>query len=686
MRNFRLALTAALLLGGAAATPLLAQAGTPAPAAAAKPRYGDFGIDLSAMDRSVKPGDSFWHYVNGNWDKTTEIAADRTSAGAGVLLVDEAERQVRAIVEDLARDPAKSGAVGRQVGDFYASWMDEAAIEAHGTAPLKPYLDKVGAVKTRSDLIRLFATQGYTAPVGVGILPDPADPTRYIAAAGQSGLGLPNRDYYLLTGEKYDAIRAAYRAYVVQMQKLAGIADAEAKADRIIALETAMAKVQWAPERQRDIKQIYNPMNRAQLAELAPQFEWPAYLQIAGLGNIDTVIAAEKSAIADTGKMLDSVPLSTWKEYLAFHFIRTHATFLPKAFDDANFAFYGKTLRGQPQQRDRWKRGVQLINGNLGEAVGRIYVERHYPAESDRQMGELIANLRAGLEARIAASPWMDSPTKEQARAKLAAFDPRIGHPQKYIDYSALKVERGDLLANVVRSEDFQWKLQLDRLGKPVDRSLWDMTPQTVNAYYNPLMNQITFPAAILQPPYFDPRADPAVNYGAIGAIIGHEIGHGFDDQGRQFDPSGKLRDWWTPAAAAQFEARAKKFGEQYDRYEPIPGTKINGKLTMGENIGDLGGLEMAYAAYKRHVAEHGEPPVIGGLTGEQRFFIAYGQSWRSKIREGALRERLLADPHSPPEYRVDGVVRNVDAWYKAFNVKPGDKLYLPPEERVSIW
>jgi endothelin-converting enzyme/putative endopeptidase len=686
MRNLRLAFTAALLLGGAS-TPLLAQGGAAAPAAApAKPRYGDFGIDLSAMDRSVKPGDSFWHYVNGNWDKTTEIAADRTSAGAGVILVDEAERQVRSIVEDLARDSATSGTVGRQVGDFYASWMDEPALEARGTGPLKPYLDRIAAVKTRSELIRLFATQGYTAPVGVGILPDPADPTRYIAAAGQGGLGLPNRDYYLLTGEKYDAIRAAYRAYIVQMHQLAGIPDAEAKADRIIALETAMAKIQWAPERQRDIKQIYNPMNRAQLAELAPQFEWPAYLEAAGLGNIDTVIAAEKSAITDTGKMLDSVPLSTWKDYLAFHFIRTHATFLTKAFDDANFAFYGKTLRGQPQQRDRWKRGVQLINGNLGEAVGRIYVERHYPAESDRQMGELIANLRAGLEARIAASPWMDAATKEQARAKLTAFDPRIGHPQKYIDYSALSVDRGDLLGNVVRSEDFQWKLQLDRLGKPVDRSLWDMTPQTVNAYYNPLMNQITFPAAILQPPYFDPKADPAVNYGAIGAIIGHEIGHGFDDQGRQFDPTGRLRDWWTPGAAAQFEARAKRFGEQYDQYEPIPGTKINGKLTMGENIGDLGGLEMAYAAYKRYTAEHGEPPVIGGLTGDQRFFIAYGQSWRSKVREGALRERLLSDPHSPPEYRVDGVVRNVDAWYKAFNVKPGDKLYLPPDQRVHIW
>jgi putative endopeptidase len=673
-----------LLLAGAA--PATLQAAPPSSAPAAHARYGMWGVDLNALDRSVKPGDDFWRFVNGGWDKKTEIAADRTSAGAGVLLADEAERQVRAIVEDLARDPNASGNVGRQVGDFYASWMDEAGIEARGLAPLKPYLDRIASISDRSGLVRAFAEPGTTAPVGLGILPDPADPTRYIAAAGQGGLGLPNRDYYLLAGAKYDAIRTAYRAYAVKMLQLAGITDAEARADRVIALETALAKIQWDPARQRDIKQIYNPMNRAQLAQLAPEFEWPAYMQASGLGNIDTVVAAEKSAIAETGKMLDSVPLSTWKDYLAFHFIRSHANALPKALDDANFDFYGRTLRGQPQQRDRWKRGVQLINGTLGEAVGRIYVQRHYPAESDRQMSELIANLRAGLEARIAASPWMDDATKAQARAKLTAFDPRIGHPAKYIDYSAMRVDRNDLLGNMVRSEQFQWNLQLSRLGKPVDRSLWDMTPQTVNAYYNPLMNQITFPAAILQPPYFDPKADPAVNYGAIGAIIGHEIGHGFDDQGRQFDPTGRIRDWWTPQSASQFELRAAAFGKQYDSYEPIVGTHINGKLTMGENIGDLGGIEMAYAAYRRYVAQHGEPPVIDGLTGDQRFFIAYGQAWQSKIREGALRERLLSDPHSPPLFRVNGVVRNVDAWYKAFKVMPGDKLYLPAEQRVHIW
>jgi putative endopeptidase len=684
MRHRTFAFTALLMLGVAA--PAVAQAPATAAAAAAKPRFGSWGADLGAMDRSVKPGDSFWHFVNGGWDSRTEIPADRTNAGVAVLLVEEAERQVRAIVEDLARDPAKSGRTGQQVGDFYASWMDEAAIEARGTAPLKPYLARIEGIGNRAELIRVFAAPGYMSPVGIGILPDPADPTRYVAAAGQAGLGLPNRDYYLLEGEKYDTIRKAYRAYIVRLHQLAGLAEAEAKADRIVALETALAKVHWEPARQRDIKQIYNPMNREQLTALAPQLDWTAFLQEAGLGKLPTVIAAEKSAIADTAKMLDTVPLATWKEYLALHFIRSHAQFLPKAFDQADFDFYSKTLRGVPQQRDRWKRGVQLINSSLGEAVGSIYVQRHYPAESNRQMSELIANLRAGLETRLAASTWMDEPTKQQARAKLAAFDPRIGHPAKWIDYSSLRVDRDDPLGNNVRSEEFAWKLQLDRLGKPVDRSLWDMTPQTVNAYYNPLMNQITFPAAILQPPYFDPAADPAVNYGSIGAVIGHEIGHGFDDQGRQFDASGRIRDWWTQASSTEFAKRAEKFGNQYDQYEPIPGTRINGKLTMGENIGDLGGLEMAYAAYRRHVAQHGEPPVIDGLTGDQRFFIAFGQTWRSKLREGALRERLLTDPHSPAEYRVNGVVRNVDAWYKAFDVKPGDKLYLPPQERVSIW
>jgi endothelin-converting enzyme/putative endopeptidase len=401
---------------------------------------------------------------------------------------------------------------------------------------------------------------------------------------------------------------------------------------------------------------------------------------------VDTVIAAEKSAITETGKMLDTVPLSTWKEYLAFHFIHSNAVFLPRAFDEANFEMFSKTLRGVPQMRERWKRGVQMLNDSLGEAIGRIYVERHYPPESDKQMAELIANLRAALDARISASPWMDEPTKQQAKAKLAAFDPRIGHPEKWIDYSSLRVDRGDVLGNALRASEFAWKLQLGRLGKPVDRALWDMTPQTVNAYYNPLMNQITFPAAILQPPYFDPSADAAANYGAIGAIIGHEIGHGFDDQGRQFDATGRIRDWWTPAAAAEFAKRAERLGKQFDQFEPIAGTKINGKLTMGENIGDLGGLEMAYAAYRRHVAQHGEPKVTDGLTGDQRFFLAFAQAWRGEQRDDAIKTQVASDPHSPRRYRVIGPTRNLDAWYEAFKIEPGSKFYLPPEQRVRIW
>jgi endothelin-converting enzyme/putative endopeptidase len=653
---------------------------------AATPRYGTWGVDLAAMDSKVRPGDSFWHYVNGQWDRRTEMPSDRSNTGVGVVLAEEAERQVRVIVEDLARDGAGAGVIGRQVGDFYGAWMDEAAIEAKGRMPLEPYLARIAAVANRTDLIRLFAAPGFMSPIGLGILPDPADTTRYIAGAGQAGLGLPNRDFYLLEGEKYDTIRKAYLAYAIKLQQLAGIADADAKADRIVALETAIARVHWEPARQRDIKQIYNPMNRAQLTELAPQFEWPVLLQELGLGTVETVIAGEKSAITETGKMLDSVPLSTWKEYVAFHFLNSHAAFLPKAFDDASFEMFSKTLRGVAQPRERWKRGVQMLNSSLGEAIGRLYVERHYPADSSRQMAELIANLRAALEARIKASPWMDAATKEQALTKLAAFEPRIGHPEKWVDYSPLRVDRGDVLGNAVRADEFAWTLQLQRLGRPVDRTLWDMTPQTVNAYYNPLMNQITFPAAILQPPYFDPAADPAVNYGSIGAIIGHEIGHGFDDQGRHFDASGRLRDWWTPAAAAEFAKRAEKLGKQFDQFEPISGTKINGKLTMGENIGDLGGLEMAYDAYRRFVAQHGERKSIGALSGDQRFFLAYAQAWRAKVREGAMRERLLTDPHSPPEQRVNGIVRDVDAWYRAFDIKPGDELYLPPEERVRIW
>jgi len=648
--------------------------------------YGTWGYDATAMDTAVKPGDDFWDYVNGSWSKRTQIAADRTFVGIDSILNDQIDKDVRAVVEDMAKNSASSGRIGQQVGDFYASWMDEAQIEKLGSEPLKPYLAQIASAKDRSALIDLFATPGFPSPIGLAIFSDLKEPTRYSAYAFQDGLGLPNRDYYILQGEKYDKYRAAYRNYIIHLEQLAGIADAEARADRIIALETAIAKVHWTPEKSRDVEAIYNPMNRAKLKSFAPQFEWDRALDKLGLTGVDTIVVGQTSAIADEGKLFESVPLDTWKDWLAFHFISDHAQYLPKAFDDAKFGFYSKTLRDVETQRDRWKRGVDIVNNALGEGVGQIYVQRHYPPESDRQMQELIGNIRAALKEKIETNGWMDQATKTEALAKLASFDPRTGHPVKYIDYSTLEVKRDDLFGNAMRSSQFDWNLLLSRYPKPVDRALWGMLPQTNNAYYDPTQNQITFPAAILQPPYFDPNADPASNYGSIGATIGHEIGHGFDDQGRKFDAKGQLRDWWTDASAKLYTAQASRLAKQYDAYEPIPGVHIKGELTLGENLGDLGGLEVAYAAYRRYVAEHGEPPVIDGLTGDQRFFIAYGYSWETKYREGALRAQLLTNEHSPAKYRVNGVVRNFDPWYKAFNVKPGDKMYLPPEQRVHIW
>jgi endothelin-converting enzyme/putative endopeptidase len=675
MRFKMLSLATASLLAFSAATT----------ASAAKPVYGDWGYDSSAMDSSVKPGDDFWAYVNGSWDKRTQIAPDRASAGPFVTLSDGAERDVRAIVEQLSNDPNRDQ-LGQQIGDYYASFMDTAAIEAAGTAPLKPYLAEINGAKSRAQLLSLFVKPGFAAPIDLGIVPDFKDSEHYTVATGQATLGLPSREYYLDDSAKMKAHRAAYRDYIITIQKLAGLPGGEAAADRIIALETELSKAQWPAAERRQMDKIYNPMTRAELTKLAPQFEWTSTLAKAGLAGAKSVIVIEPSAVAGAGKIFASTPLSTWKEWLAFRFVSDHASVLPKAIDDARFAFYSKQLSGVQQQRDRWKRGVAAVNAALGEGVGKIYVEKHYPAESERQMTELIGNLREAYQERITSNNWMDQATRDAALAKLAAFEPRIGHPVKYIDYSTLKVVKGDPLGNAMRSGDFDYKLQLKRFPKPVDRTLWGMFPQTINAYYNPLANQITFPAAILQPPFFDPNADAAANYGAIGAVIGHEMGHGFDDQGRKFDPKGNMRDWWTADAAKAYSTRTEALVKQYDAFSPYPGVNVNGKLTLGENLGDLSGIEAAYAAYKKYTAKHGEPPVIDGLTGDQRFFIAYAQAWQGKDREDAERRQILTDPHSPDRYRTNGIVRNVDAWYKAFNVQPGDKLYLPPDQRVHIW
>ena len=671
-----------ILFVGAAIIALSASA----PAAAqAKPVYGAWGYDPTAMDRSVKPGDDFWSFVNGSWDRNTAIAPDLPAAGPFMTLYLQAENDVRGIVDRLAAAPQRS-ALGSQVGDYYGSYMDTATIDRLGAAPLTPYLASIAAVKTRAQLLALFINPGYASPIDIGISPDYKVPTKYSATSGQATLGLPGREYYLSDDAKMVGYRAAYRAYIQTIQSLAGLPGGAASADRIIALETALSKAQWAPEDRRDVDKTYNPMTRAQLAALAPQFDWPTLLAADGLGAAQSVIVAEPSAVAGAGALLASVPLSTWKEWLAFRFASDHAGSLAKPLDDARFAFYSKELNGVQVQRERWKRGVGGVNGAMGEAVGEIYVKDHYPAESERQMTELIANLREAYQERISGNSWMDDATRKEALAKLAAFDPRIGHPVKYIDYSSLKVVKGDALGNAIRAQDFEWKLQLSRFPKPVDRSLWDMTPQTINAYYDPSNNQITFPAAILQAPFFDPAADAATNYGAIGAVIGHEMGHGFDDEGRKFDAKGSLRDWWSPAAVKAYSARTDKLVAQYSAFSPYPGVNVNGKLTLGENLGDLSGVEAAYAAYQKYQAKHGAAPLIDGLTGDQRFFIGYAQAWQEKDRENAERQQILTDPHSPGKYRVNGIVHNVDAWYKAFNVQPGDKLYLPPDQRVHIW
>ncbi len=669
----------ALLALALASVPALLTAQT------ATPRYQPWGLELQNMDRTVRPGDDFYAYALGTWLRDHPIPADKVGAGYNYDLPDEIEGQVRQIVETAAARPTTPAE--RKVGAFYAAWMDEKAIEARGRAPLAPWLARIEAVTTRPQLVQLMMRPGYPAPVNIGISTDADDPTRYMVDAGQARLGLPTRDYYLLTGERYDTIRRAYRQYLVTIQELAGVSDAAAKADRIIALETRLSQDQWTPEQRRDPVKTHNPMTRAQLTALAPGLDWTPTLAAMGLGQAAKVNVSEPSAVAAASKRLGDVPLSTWKEWMTARFISGAAPFLPHAFDQANFDFYSKTLSGVPEQRARWKRGMALIDDALGEAVGAIYVQHYWSPSTQAKADELVADVQAAYKDKIAAATWMDDGTRTAALAKLATFDPRVGHPAKWIDYATLAISRTDPLANNLAVADFQWRLQLQRFPKPVDRGLWYMTPQTVNAYYDPTMNQITLPAAILQPPFFDANADPAVNYAETGATtIGHEMGHGFDDQGRQFDEKGRLRDWWSKDTAAKYTVQGDRLAAQFDQYEPIPGVRIKGRLTLGENLADLGGLETAYAAYRRYVARHGEPPVLDGLTGDQRFFLAYAQAWQGKRRDEAVRQQLLSDPHSPDKYRVNGIVRNFAPWYQAFGVKPGDAMYLPPAQRVSVW
>ena len=652
-------------------------------------RYGAWGFDLAGRDTAARPGDDFFAYANGGYLQRTEIPADLTWYGTVNILRDLSEARVHAMLEDAAAhaptNPA-AGDVQGKIGAFYKAFMDEAAIEARGAQPLAHDLQ---AIKAAGDRRQLAAVMG-TAPKGfqgslfsVGIGSDDKDPDRYAVFVSQDGLGLPDRDYYLQPS--FAAKKTAYEAYVAKMLTLAGWPDPAANAKAIVAFETQVAEVSWTKAEERDAVKVYNPMTVGELAAAAPGFDWASFFAAADLSTTGRVIVATNTSVPKIAAIYAQTPLETLKAWAAFHLVDDAAPDLSAQFVDTRFDFQGRTLSGQPALAARWKRGVRAVSGGFGEAIGQVYVARYFPPESKAKMMALVDNLKTAYHARIEALAWMSPETKAKALEKLAAFDVQIGYPKKWKDYSNLTIRSDDVYGDVERSIAWNWTYRLERLNLPVDKDEWGMSPQTVNAYNNPNFNEVVFPAAILQPPVFDPNADAAVNYGAIGAVIGHEVSHGFDDQGRQYNAKGGLQDWWTPADAERFVAATKTFGAQYEAMDILPGAHINGALTMGENIADLAGILAALDAY--HASLHGQPaPVIDGLTGDQRFFLAYAQYYRNKMREDMERRILVTDPHSPDKARVDVVLPNIDAWYAAWDVKPGDKLYVPPEKRVRIW
>ena len=673
-----------ILLSAAA----LAFAASSAAHAADKPQLGSYGFDTAGMDRTVAPGDDFYRYANGNWDKTTPIPADRSSWGGFGVLRDLSDQRTREVIEAASKTRAAPGSVGQKVGDYYAAFMDERTIEAKGLAPLKPKLDAIAALRSPADLSRWMGDavrEGIDMPIGLQVEQDLKNNSTYSVYVGQGGLGLPDRDYYLVdSNPKFVEARAKYRAHVARMLTLAGMADAEAKAQRIFDLETKIARTHWTRAESRQIDKLYNPVPTAELGSRMPGLDWRGYLTAAGAAARPQLIVAQPSAITGTAALIASEPLSTWKEYLTFRTLSAAAPVLPKAFVDENFAFYGTVLAGTPQLKERWKRGVDRVNAALGEGVGELYVARYFPPESKAKAEALVKNLIAAFDTRLQRLDWMAPQTRVAAREKLAAFTYKTGYPDRWRDYSRLEVRPGDAYGNFARAARFEYRRNLDKIGKPVDRGEWAMTPQTVNAYANPLLNEIVFPAAILQPPFFDPNADDAVNYGGIGAVIGHEISHHFDDQGRKFDKNGNLTEWWTPQDAQRFKAYTDKVVAQYGAYEPLPGQKVNGELTLGENIADLAGLTVAYDAYKLSLNDR-PAPLLEGMTGDQRFFLGWAQVWRNKYREPFLQQILTTDPHTPGNWRPH-VVRNLDAWYTAFDVKPGARFFLTPEQRIKVW
>ncbi len=646
------------------------------------------GVDLAYMDTSVRPQDDFFRYVNGTWLKNTEIPADKARYGSFTKLRDDSEARLRAIIEESSTKPNKqAGSDEQKVGDLYNSFMDEARLDQLGLKPLEADLARIDAMKSKDEIPALMAHLlriNATTPINGYVNQDAKKPTEYIVYLFQSGLGLPDRDYYLLDDAKFKEMRVAYVAHVEKVLAMAGDKDAAKSAKTIMALETALAKKYWTRVESRDDDKTYNKREIAKLGAVTPGFDFAGYLRAAGVTN-DAVIVMQPSAIAGFAEQFKAQPLATWKTYFRWHLIKSYSPYLSKPYVDENFAFYGKTLRGIQENRPRWKRAVEGVENSLGESLGKIYVARHFPPEHKARMDVLVANLVKAYEQSIRSLEWMSDETKQQALVKLAKFTPKIGYPKKWRDYSDLTIDGGDLAGNLMRSASFEHAYQLGKLGKPIDRDEWFMTPQTINAYYNPGMNEIVFPAAILQPPFFNAAADDAVNYGGIGAVIAHEIGHGFDDQGSKYDGDGLLQSWWTDSDRTNFEKRTKALISQYDQYEPLPGQKVQGALTIGENIGDLGGATIAYLAYKLSLNGK-QAPVIDGFTGDQRFFIGFAQIWRDKMRDAAMLERLKTDPHSPPEYRCNGAVVNAPQFYTAFDVKAGDRMYLAPDQRVKIW
>ncbi|MBX9814398.1 MAG: M13 family peptidase, partial [Sphingomonas sp.] len=650
-----------LLATAALAGIAVAKDAAPTVQTAAKPEIGSFGFDEAGMDRQVKPGDSFADYASGGWKRATEIPADRSTYGMFHRLQDRSLDQTRAILEETAAKP------GSKIGDFYASFMDQATIDAKGAAPIQPWLAEI---KQSGDRDALIVTLAKLQRVGVGGLvgfyvnQDEKQPDRYIVHMAQSGLGLPDRDYYLQP--KFEPLRQAYVANSAKMFELIGDgANAAARAQAVFEFEKQLAGVHWSRIESRDDDKTYNKWQASDLDTKAPGMPWGALRAAYGIAGERELIVSQPSAITGEAKIFAATPIAVLRDYATLRTVRAFASYLAKPIDDANFDFYGKTLSGQPQQRDRWKRAVNVTSGALGEEIGKVYVARYFPPETKAAADQLVKNVIAAMGDRIRNLSWMTPETKAKALTKLASFTPKIGYPSQWRDYSKLSVARGDLVGNVARANAFEYDRGIAKLGKPIDRGEWFMTPMTINAYANPVMNEIVFPAAILQPPFFDAKADPAVNYGGIGAVIGHEISHHFDDQGRKYDPTGKLTDWWTPADVAAFDKLTAQLVKQYDAYEPLPGQHVQGALTLGENIADLAGLSVALDAYHRSLG--GKPaPVIDGFTGDQRFYLGWAQVWRTKYRDAALQQQLVVDPHSPGDQRA-AVVRNLDPWYAAF-------------------